>query len=290
MAENYPEIDFEDEDLVVSMDDNIEVEIKYHKDLQWLDYERSGHTGFMPSDPSNLNDFNSEATNEQIELFGNDSTNPGKITLKDLQDRITILNGVKVNNSELPIDNEKNVNIDLTSYAKGDEAVARTTLSLNTTNYVVTLTNYDRDDNILSSSQIDLPSESVVVDGSYDDTTKSLILTLQNGNTITIPVGALIGGLQAEITITNKLASDLVDDSNSVNKFVTQAQKDKLRDIEANAQVNVLEGVKVNGVELEIDNQKKVNIDLTGYALKRDIASVNEANIRALFVDNGGGE
>ena len=50
-------------------------------------------------------------------------------------------------------------------------------------------------------------------------------MTLQNGNTIDIPVGALIAGLQTEITSSNKLDADLVDDSTSTNKFVTSSDK-----------------------------------------------------------------
>ena len=62
-------------------------------------------------------------------------------------------------------------------------------------NYVLTLSLKDANNNVLSTQAIDLPLESVVVNGSYDDTTKSIILTLENGNTITIPVGDLISGL-----------------------------------------------------------------------------------------------
>jgi len=47
----------------------------------------------------------------------------------------------------------------------------------------------------------------------------------------------------------------------------------KLAGIAAGAQVNVLEGVQVNGSDLPITS-KKVNIDLSGYALKTDITSV----------------
>jgi hypothetical protein len=70
-----------------------------------------------------------------------------------------------------------------------------------------------------------LPLESVVVNGEYDATNQKIILTLQNGNTIDIPVGALIGGLQTEITSSNKLSSDLVDDTNKTHKFITAAER-----------------------------------------------------------------
>lgn len=63
--------------------------------------------------------------------------------------------------------------------------------------FVISATLKDQDGNVLGTTQtIDLPLESVVVSGSYDNVTKSLILTLENGNTITIPVADLISGLQ----------------------------------------------------------------------------------------------
>lgn len=103
---------------------------------------------------------------------------------------------------------------------------ASITVSLNTTDYKLTTTLKDQDGNTLGTAQvIDFPIESVVVNGSYDSTNKKIILTLQNGNTIDIPVGALISGLQSEITSSNKLDADLVDDSTSTNKFVTAANK-----------------------------------------------------------------
>lgn len=99
-------------------------------------------------------------------------------------------------------------------------------LSIESSTYVVTATLKDQDGNTLGTSQtIDLPLETVVVGGSYDDTTKKVILTLKNGNTIDFSVADLVAGLQTEITSTNKLDADLVDDSTSVNKFVTTADK-----------------------------------------------------------------
>ena len=113
-------------------------------------------------------------------------------------------------------------------------------VSINTTDYKVTTTLKDQDGNTLGTAQvIDLPLESVVVSGSYDSTNKKIVLTLQNGNTIDIPVGDLVAGLQSEITSTNKLASDLVDDTNQTHKFVTAAQITKLNGIATGAEVNV---------------------------------------------------
>ena len=98
-------------------------------------------------------------------------------------------------------------------------------LSLNTTTYVMTLNLKNSAGTTISTDTIDLPLESVVVNGSYDSTNKKIILTLESGSTIDIPVGDLVSGLQSEITSSNKLSSDLVDDTNKTHKFVTSSEK-----------------------------------------------------------------
>ena len=102
-------------------------------------------------------------------------------------------------------------------------------LSINSTTYVVTATLKDQDWNTLGTAQtIDLPLESVVVSGSYDSTNKKIILTLQSWSTIEFSVADLVSWLQTEITSSNKLDADLVDDSTSTNKFVTSSDLTKL--------------------------------------------------------------
>lgn len=101
--------------------------------------------------------------------------------------------------------------------------------SIDSTTFVVTMTLKDQDGNTLGTAQtIDLPLESMVVGGSYDDTTKKVILTLQSGDTVEFSVADLVSGLQSEITSSNKLSADLVDDTSTTNKFATSAQLTKL--------------------------------------------------------------
>lgn len=100
------------------------------------------------------------------------------------------------------------------------------TLSINSTTYVLTATLKDQDGNTLGSAQtVDLPLETMVVNGSYDSDTKKIILTLQNGQTIEFSVADLVSGLQTEITNDSKLDADLVDDTTSTHKFVTSTDK-----------------------------------------------------------------
>ena len=111
-------------------------------------------------------------------------------------------------------------NIDFSAYATS------LLLEINSSTYVVTATLKNKNGDTLGTPQIiDLPLETVVVGGSYDDSTKKVILTLKNGNTIEFSVADLVDGLQPEITANNKLSSDLVDDTNHTNKFVTSSEK-----------------------------------------------------------------
>lgn len=98
-------------------------------------------------------------------------------------------------------------------------------MELDSTTYEITIQLKDQDGNSLGAAQsVDLPLESVVVGGSYDSTNKKIVLTLKNGNTVDVPVGDLVAGLQSEITSNNMLDADLVDDTTSTHKFATAAQ------------------------------------------------------------------
>lgn len=114
---------------------------------------------------------------------------------------------------------------DLTNYTLATNTGSTIELSINSSTYVMTLNLKNSAGTTISTGTIDLPLESVVVGGRYDDTTKKVILTLQNGNTVEFSVADLVAGLQSEITSENKLSSDLVDDTNHTNKFVTASDK-----------------------------------------------------------------
>lgn len=156
-------------------------------------------------------------------------------------------NGTTVDTFTANATSNKTINITVPTTAADVSALPASTkygasiaVSINTTDYKVTTTLKDQDGNTLGTAQvIDLPLESVVVNGSYDNTNKKIVLTLQNGNTVDIPVGDLVAGLQTEITSSNKLASDLVDDTGQTNKFMTSAEKTKLSGIATGAEVNV---------------------------------------------------
>ena len=79
-------------------------------------------------------------------------------------------------------------------------------------NYVLSVQLIDQDGNALGNEQtIDLPVESCVVNGRYDAQTQSLVLVLDNGNEISIPVSGLISGLRETIELTDMTQAELVD-------------------------------------------------------------------------------
>ena len=55
----------------------------------------------------------------------------------------------------------------------------------------------------LASDTVDLPIESMIIDGEYDAVNKKLILTLQSGNTIEVPIASLINGLVPDTRTVN---------------------------------------------------------------------------------------
>ena len=98
-------------------------------------------------------------------------------------------------------------------------------MSIDPNTYIVSLTLKDQDGITIGTTQtIDLPLESVVVGGSYDKTNKKIVLILESGGTVDVPVGDLVAGLQTEITTTNKLSADLIADG-TTNKVVTATEK-----------------------------------------------------------------
>ncbi len=155
-------------------------------------------------------------------------------------------NGTTIGTFTANAEEDKSIDIVVPMTASDVDALPASTkyaaslsLSVNTTNFEVTAQLKDQNgDSIGSAAIIDLPLESVVVDGFYNAQTKKVALILQNNSIVEFSVADLVSGLQSEITEQNPLSADLVTDGN-VNKVFTLTLKNKLDGIEAGAQVNV---------------------------------------------------
>ena len=85
------------------------------------------------------------------------------------------------------------------AYALVTQAGAQIALFINNNDYKMYAQLKDKSGNLIYTSNIiDLPLETMVVDGRYDSNTKKLILVLDNGNEIEVPLEALINGLVNE--------------------------------------------------------------------------------------------
>ena len=104
-------------------------------------------------------------------------------------------------------------------------------------NYTLTVVLKDANGNALSTQTANLPLDSLIVDGSYDSDTESIILELDGGNTITIPVADLVSGLVS----TNYLEHNYYNKSQSNTKFATKTEFNNLQS-------------EVNSLQYEIDN------------------------------------
>lgn len=69
--------------------------------------------------------------------------------------------------------------------------------------FILTATLTNAQGGAIATQQVDLPLESVVVSGSYDDTTKEVVLTLQNGSTVKFSVADLVDGLASQSALDN---------------------------------------------------------------------------------------
>ena len=86
------------------------------------------------------------------------------------------------------------------------------------TDFEYTITLKDSNNNTLSSITFDLPLESVVVSGTYDSVNKEIVLTLEDGSTIEIPVGDLVSGLASQEDL-NSLSATVTTNNNNAFKY-----------------------------------------------------------------------
>lgn len=109
------------------------------------------------------------------------------------------------------------------------------------------------------STSFDLPTEQLVKDVKYDVQTKKIIITWENGQKTEIDMSGLVDTYNADgdtLTLTNHTFS------------LKKELKDKLDSIQENAQVNIIEKVKVEGNALLI-TEKSVNITKESLELEK---------------------
>ena len=203
-------------------------------------------------------------------------------------------NGSTVNSFTLNQSSNKTINITVPTTASDVSALPASTkygaslsVSIDSTTYVVTAQLKDQDGNNLGTAQtIDLPLESVVVSGSYDSATKKVVLTLKDGSTIDFSIADLVSGLQTEITSTNKLSADLVEDG-TTNKVYTATEKTKLSGIASGAEVNVQSNWNETNSSSDAYIQNKPSIPSKTSDLTNDSNFISTSSTNGLIKNDG---
>jgi hypothetical protein len=119
----------------------------------------------------------------------------------------------ELDNDTKYITNEVN---DLVNYELKSNTGTNIALSIDDSTYVMTLQLKNSDGTVLNEQTVDLPLETMVVDATYDSSTKEIVLTLQNGTKTRFSVSDLVSGLVSTDELNEALpknTSDLVNDS-----------------------------------------------------------------------------
>lgn len=151
---------------------------------------------------------------------------------------------------------EENV---LVNYSLIAETGAKIELSINQTNYKLTAILKDKNNNIIHTSNvIDLPLETMVVNATYDNVNKAIILTLQNGTTVSTSVADLVSGLVSESQLQTILSNyyTKTEINNLLNNKVDKVQG---KELSSNDFTDVLKE-KLEGLENYDDTEIKADI------------------------------
>lgn len=145
----------------------------------------------------------------EAELDEKDSVEPLANRVEGAQE----IKALKINEETLNI----GADIDLTHYRTADEEdeVFGVSLNLVDDTYVLQLKNNNGE--VISS--VDLPLETMVVSARYDASTKKLILTLKNQETIEISIADLVSGLSTATNIENGSGTNSIQQKESSKGF-----------------------------------------------------------------------
>ena len=138
---------------------------------------------------------NVNSNSDAIEDLTEAVANAGKVDNVKVNDISVVGNKV----ANVKINGSTTVNVETSSTGEitiSAPTLAKSlTLSVDPSTYVLTATLEDANGTVLSTPTVDLPLETMVVGASYDESTKEIVLTLQNKETTRFSVADLVSGL-----------------------------------------------------------------------------------------------
>ena len=132
-------------------------------------------------------------------------------------------NGIAANDTAI---SGINNNIDTIETTLETEVGTTIGLTINQSTFVMKFALKNSEGTVLSEEEVDLPIESMIINAEYAADSKSLILTLQSGSTVTVPLSALINGLVNE---SRKVAGIDLKDDITIPELESALEVDKLK-------------------------------------------------------------
>ena len=193
---------------------------------------------------------------------------------------------------EIPLDPKPNVYneiIKLVNEVSGEipELGAGLNLSVDS-DYVLTVSLINKDGETLSEKSVDLPIETLVVSAVYDDNKKAIIFTLQNGETLLVPVGDLVKGFvkeedyntlknTVETNSTNIVNLDRVKQQKYDDNLITQSKEivGAINEVKGLAEEARMIFGETEGTAYEGNKGKKNADDISKLNLKLDLIERN---------------
>lgn len=179
----------------------------------------------------------------------------------------------KINNKPLSSDIIL-TNVDVGALPSTTKYGSSLSLLINEQTYVLTAQLKDQNGENLGKAQtVDLPLETMVVGAEYDETTKEIVLTLQNGESIRFSVADLVSGLQPTI-------SDLDTIRSGAEKGRTAVQPEELSAVAKSGNYADLNGKPTIG---------NATITIKQGGETKGSFALNQTTAQTIELDAGGG-
>lgn len=179
-----------------------------------------------------------------------------------------------VNNAVTELDNRLATNeTEILRRALITETGNKIELEINNQTYILTAKLYDKNNNLISTSNsIDLPLEAMIINATYNNNTKKIVLTLQSGSTVEFSIVDLIDGLVNETTF-NETIEELEAENIKLKQRVT--------DLENNESTNTVSGESIDIYDSA--NAENRGIKVTGKTWQNTTTGKNKLNVPSEF-------
>lgn len=197
-----------------------------------------------------LNNYDDSSLNEKI-VENSNSILENKKDIQNLKET-----------SEKNTSNINEFNKNLQNYSLVTETGYKLDLSIDNSTYIMTIKLLDKNENVLSTGEIDLPIESMIINVSYDSNIKRLTFSLQNGNVIKVPLNDLISGLVTEENLEETLKEYAL--KKDIPKNLSELENDsnyiKNTDYATRTSAGVIKGTGAFCFTVDSEGQPKLNV------------------------------